>query len=35
MVRDERWGLPSGLYLDNGSEYQWDGFINDALISIR
>ena len=31
MVRDERWGLPSGLYLDNGSEYQWDGFINDAL----
>ena len=31
MVRDPRWGLPSGLYLDNGSEYQWDGFINDAM----
>ena len=31
MVRDPRWGLPEGLYLDNGREYQWDGFINDAM----
>lgn len=25
------WGLPRALYLDNGSEYRWSDFIDDAL----
>lgn len=25
------WGLPSTLYLDNGSEYNWADFIEDAM----
>ena len=25
------WGMPQTLYLDNGSEYRWSDFINDAL----
>jgi hypothetical protein len=25
------WGLPQALYLDNGSEYRWSDFIDDAL----
>ena len=25
------WGLPRALYLDNGSEYRWSEFIEDAL----
>lgn len=31
MVTDPYWGLPGQLYLDNGSEYQWDNFISDAI----
>lgn len=31
MAQDPRWGLPQSLYLDNGSEYQWDKFIADAM----
>lgn len=29
MVQD--WGMPRTLYLDNGSEYRWSEFIDDAL----
>lgn len=25
------WGMPQSLYLDNGSEYRWPEFVNDAL----
>jgi hypothetical protein len=25
------WGMPRSLYLDNGSEYRWSDFIDDAL----
>ena len=25
------WGLPSALYLDNGSEYRWADFVDDAM----
>lgn len=25
------WGMPRALYLDNGSEYRWSEFIDDAL----
>jgi hypothetical protein len=25
------WGMPEALYLDNGSEYRWADFVNDAL----
>lgn len=25
------WGMPRKLYLDNGSEYRWAEFVNDAL----
>lgn len=31
MAGDPLWGMPSGLYLDNGSEYDWTGFVEDAL----
>jgi hypothetical protein len=27
----QAWGMPRGLYLDNGSEYRWSDFIDDAL----
>jgi hypothetical protein len=27
----DEWGVPGTLYLDNGSEYNWADFINDAL----
>jgi hypothetical protein len=27
----DAWGAPRGLYLDNGSEYNWAPFIDDAL----
>lgn len=27
----EAWGAPGALYLDNGSEYNWADFIDDAL----
>ncbi len=27
----DAWGAPSSLYLDNGSEYNWAPFIDDAL----
>lgn len=27
----QTWGMPSRLYLDNGSEYSWTDFITDAL----
>lgn len=25
------WGMPRGLYLDNGSEYRWSEFVDDAM----
>lgn len=31
MTQDPHWGLPGGLYLDNGGEYNWTPFISDAL----
>ena len=31
MDMAHEWGLPRGLYLDNGSEYNWADFISDAL----
>lgn len=33
MVQD--WGMPSVLYLDNGSEYNWADFMDDALKLMR
>ena len=27
----DAWGMPQTLYLDNGSEYRWAEFVNDAL----
>jgi hypothetical protein len=31
MTQHPDWGLPRMLYLDNGSEYRWDEFIQDAM----
>ena len=31
----DAWGMPSGLYLDNGGEYNWAAFIDDALKLVR
>ena len=31
MVRDSAWGVPRHLYLDNGTEYNWAEFIEDAM----
>ncbi|WP_160140550.1 transposase domain-containing protein [Blastochloris tepida] len=31
MVRDPAWGVPRHLYLDNGAEYNWADFIEDAM----
>lgn len=30
LAGDAHWGMPAGLYVDNGSEYNWADFINDA-----
>jgi hypothetical protein len=29
MCSDPNWGVPSRLYLDNGSEYKWTNLVND------
>lgn len=31
MTQDPTWGLPRSLYLDNGSEYRWAEFVDDAM----
>ena len=31
MVSDPRWGMPELLYLDNGGEYNWSEFVDDAM----
>lgn len=31
MTQDPTWGLPRHLYLDNGSEYRWADFVDDAM----
>ena len=31
----QSWGMPSVLYLDNGSEYNWADFMDDALKLMR
>ncbi len=31
MVSHPEWGLPGTLYLDNGGEYNWSKFIDDAM----
>ena len=31
MTQDSAWGLPRTLYLDNGSEYRWAEFVDDAM----
>ncbi len=31
MTQDQHWGLPGGLYLDNGGEYNWAEFADDAM----
>ncbi|ABD87127.1 hypothetical protein [Rhodopseudomonas palustris] len=31
----QSWGMPSVLYLDNGSEYSWADFMDDALKLMR
>lgn len=31
MATDERWGVPEHLYLDNGGEYNWAAFVDDAM----
>jgi hypothetical protein len=31
MAEDPTWGVPGGLYLDNGGEYNWSRLIKDAL----
>lgn len=31
MTQDAAWGLPRHLYLDNGSEYRWADFVDDAM----
>ncbi|MEX1034416.1 MAG: Mu transposase C-terminal domain-containing protein, partial [Sneathiella sp.] len=31
MARDPRWGAPTELYLDNGGEYNWSKFVEDAM----
>lgn len=35
MTQDETWGMPHMLYLDNGSEYRWPEFVDDALKLVR
>lgn len=30
LAADPHWGMPAGLYLDNGTEYNWTDFIDDA-----
>lgn len=35
MTQDPEWGFPSHLYLDNGGEYNWTPFIEDALAAKR
>ena len=31
MAADARWGVPEHLYLDNGGEYNWAAFVEDAM----
>lgn len=31
MTQDPTWGMPRTLYLDNGSEYKWPDFVDDAM----
>ena len=31
MALDPNWGVPGMLYLDNGGEYNWASFIDDAM----
>lgn len=31
MTQDPTWGMPRTLYLDNGSEYRWADFADDAM----
>lgn len=31
MTQDPEWGMPAGLYLDNGSEYRFAEFVDDAM----
>jgi hypothetical protein len=31
MVEDPSWGVPGGLYLDNGGEYNWADLLKDAF----
>lgn len=31
MTQDLIWGMPRTLYLDNGSEYKWPDFVDDAM----
>ena len=31
MTAAERWGMPQLLYLDNGGEYNWASFVDDAM----
>ncbi|MEE1656481.1 Mu transposase C-terminal domain-containing protein [Microvirga sp. CF3062] len=35
MSKDPYWGVPSTLYIDNGSEYLWADFVADALALTR
>lgn len=35
MTQDETWGMPHMLYLDNGSEYRWPEFVDDAMKLVR
>ena len=35
MTQDETWGMPRMLYLDNGSEYKWLEFVDDAMKLVR
>ncbi|MCL8381773.1 hypothetical protein [Xanthobacter aminoxidans] len=31
MTQDPAWGVPRGLYFDNGKEYLWADFMDDAM----